>query len=160
MVPQPIPEEREPQPSKPKPKVKKMLPTTPVPAEKQPKRRSVRLSSDKDQVQTEQSQSPSKKAKDKEKPAQDDDGNREAVNGVSIVQIGKQQDAMKIALPFADTPINKRNKELRKGHRRSSTGMRGRRASSLIDSGTSNGAYCRSRALTIRNICISELIMV
>lgn len=50
----------------------------------------------------------------------------------------------KVALPVADTPIIQRNKELRgaksaKGRRRSSLGMRGRRASSLIDSGTSNG---------------------
>ncbi|KAF7874093.1 hypothetical protein EAF04_002765 [Stromatinia cepivora] len=46
-----------------------------------------------------------------------------------------------IALPFSDTPIINRNKELRKkggtGQRRSSLGMRGRRASSLIDSGYS-----------------------
>lgn len=52
-------------------------------------------------------------------------------------------DATKIALPFADTPIIRRNKEMRKGagngDRRSSLGMRGRRASSLIDSGKSNG---------------------
>ena len=50
----------------------------------------------------------------------------------------------KVALPVADTPIIQRNKELRgaksaKGRRRSSSGMRGRRASSLIDSGVSNG---------------------
>lgn len=47
----------------------------------------------------------------------------------------------KISLPFADTPIIRRNKAMRKGNneaRRSSLGMRGRRASSLIDSGTSN----------------------
>lgn len=53
-------------------------------------------------------------------------------------------DATKIALPFADTPIIRRNKEMRKGvengHRRSSLGNRGRRASSLIDSGKSNGS--------------------
>ena len=50
-------------------------------------------------------------------------------------------DATKIALPFADTPIIRRNKEMRKTNatRRSSLGMRGRRASSLIDSGKSNG---------------------
>ena len=52
-------------------------------------------------------------------------------------------DATKIALPFADTPIIRRNKEMRKGasdgSRRSSLGNRGRRASSLIDSGRSNG---------------------
>lgn len=50
----------------------------------------------------------------------------------------------KVALPMADTPVIQRNKELRgaksdKGRRRSSLGMRGRRASSLIDSGASNG---------------------
>ncbi len=52
-------------------------------------------------------------------------------------------DATKIALPFADTPIIRRNQEMRKGaangSRRSSLGMRGRRASSLIDAGKSNG---------------------
>ncbi|KAI1423668.1 Mis12-Mtw1 protein family-domain-containing protein [Xylaria sp. FL1777] len=48
-------------------------------------------------------------------------------------------EAKKIALPFSDTPIINRNKEMRKktGNRRSSVGMRGRRASSLIDSGHS-----------------------
>ncbi|TLS28048.1 hypothetical protein PpBr36_01647 [Pyricularia pennisetigena] len=52
--------------------------------------------------------------------------------------------ARKIALPFSDTPIMDRNKELRRkggaggsGARRSSLGMRGRRASSLIDNGHS-----------------------
>ncbi|KAI5369862.1 Putative kinetochore-associated protein Dsn1/Mis13 [Septoria linicola] len=49
---------------------------------------------------------------------------------------------MQIALPFADTPIQRRNKEMRKtsaeGHRRSSTGMRGKRASSVIDEGRGN----------------------
>ena len=51
-------------------------------------------------------------------------------------------DVTKIALPFADTPIIRRNQEMRRGgdgQRRSSLGMRGRRASSLIDSGKSNG---------------------
>ncbi|KAL1980188.1 hypothetical protein VTN96DRAFT_4486 [Rasamsonia emersonii] len=54
-----------------------------------------------------------------------------------------QPGTSKIALPFADTPVIRRNKEMReeragKGQRRSSLGMRGRRASSLIDSGASN----------------------
>ena len=52
-------------------------------------------------------------------------------------------DSTKIALPFADTPIIRRNQEMRRGaasgSRRSSLGMRGRRASSLIDTGKSNG---------------------
>jgi kinetochore protein Mis13/DSN1 len=47
-----------------------------------------------------------------------------------------------IALPFSDTPVINRNKEFRKkggasGSRRSSLGMRGRRASSLLDNGQS-----------------------
>ncbi|KEF62195.1 uncharacterized protein A1O9_00167 [Exophiala aquamarina CBS 119918] len=51
--------------------------------------------------------------------------------------------ATKIALPFADTPVIKRNKAMRegksgKGERRSSLGLRGRRASSLIETGNSN----------------------
>ncbi|CRG86163.1 kinetochore protein Mis13/DSN1 [Talaromyces islandicus] len=55
----------------------------------------------------------------------------------------RQGGGTKIALPVADTPVIRRNKEMRqeragKGQRRSSLGMRGRRASSLIDSGTSN----------------------
>ena len=50
-------------------------------------------------------------------------------------------EATKIALPFADTPVIRRNKEMRRDNnesRRSSLSMRGRRASSLIDSGISN----------------------
>lgn len=53
----------------------------------------------------------------------------------------------KITLPMADTPVIQRNKDMRtaakseKGNRRSSLGRRGRRASSLIDSGTSNGEH-------------------
>lgn len=54
----------------------------------------------------------------------------------------KSFDSRQIALPFSDTPIINRNKEMRKkggasGARRSSLGMRGRRASSLIDNGHS-----------------------
>lgn len=54
-------------------------------------------------------------------------------------------DATKIALPFADTPVIRRNKEMRKTNnaRRSSLGLRGRRASSLIDTGKSNGKRFR-----------------
>lgn len=47
----------------------------------------------------------------------------------------------KIALPFSDTPVINRNKDFRKkggsSQRRSSLGMRGRRASSLIENGHS-----------------------
>ncbi|KAF3761047.1 hypothetical protein M406DRAFT_267487 [Cryphonectria parasitica EP155] len=58
--------------------------------------------------------------------------------------VDKDSNVTKIALPFSDTPINNRNKEFRKkggagagGGRRSSMSMRGRRASSLIESGHS-----------------------
>ena len=61
------------------------------------------------------------------------------------LQVEKTRKGTKIALPFADTPVQNRNKQMRekaankqKG-RRSSSGIRGRRASSLLDSGTSNG---------------------
>lgn len=67
-------------------------------------------------------------------------------------QSPSERHASKVALPVADTPVMQRNKKMRqkKGkdqRRRSSLGMRGRRASSLIDSGASNGGcfmdfYC------------------
>lgn len=46
-------------------------------------------------------------------------------------------DATKVVLAVSDTPIIRRNQQLRKGqgNRRSSVGMRGRRASSLMDTG-------------------------
>ena len=68
------------------------------------------------------------------------------VPGIQRQEYDRSKDVTKIALPFADTPIIRRNKEMRKGTgdgtRRSSLGMRGRRASSLIDSGKSNGRDC------------------
>ncbi|KAF2632973.1 kinetochore protein-like protein Mis13 [Macroventuria anomochaeta] len=64
--------------------------------------------------------------------------NQQDINAVKE----RDPNAKRIMLPFADTPVITRNKEMRKGnkdgHRRSSTGLRGRRASSLIDSGMSN----------------------
>ncbi|SLM36694.1 mis12-mtw1 family protein [Lasallia pustulata] len=65
------------------------------------------------------------------------------VEGTTQLQpVEVPRDATKIALPFADTPIIRRNKEMRKGadtgRRRSSMSNRGRRASSLIDTGKSN----------------------
>ncbi|EEQ27579.1 Mis12-Mtw1 family protein [Microsporum canis CBS 113480] len=58
----------------------------------------------------------------------------------------------KIALPFADTPVIQRNKDMRKeksrkGQRRSSLSLRGRRASSLIDSGVSNARVIQEELL-------------
>ena len=60
-------------------------------------------------------------------------------------------DSTQIALPFADTPIIRRNQEMRRGvgsaSRRSSLGNRGRRASSLIDTGKSNGTFLYSKIM-------------
>lgn len=66
---------------------------------------------------------------------------KEATSRAAAVP-GPSSQAQMIALPFSDTPIINRNKEFRKkggaaGGRRSSLGMRGRRASSLIDNGQS-----------------------
>ncbi|KAI0098904.1 Mis12-Mtw1 protein family-domain-containing protein [Nemania sp. FL0031] len=54
-----------------------------------------------------------------------------------VEEVEEGLEGQKIALPFSDTPIINRNKEMRKktGNRRSSVGMRGRRASSLMDNG-------------------------
>lgn len=114
------------------------------------RRRSARLSEDKEQI----TPAPEPKPRRTRKPAAaepkvfgDQDDGVDFVGGVRTpgneLHVEKKRDgATKIALPFADTPIIRRNKEMRKGsaqgHRRSSTGMRGRRASSLIDSGASN----------------------
>lgn len=64
----------------------------------------------------------------------------------AIEQNGETYSPTKIALPFADTPVISRNKAMRenkggKSERRSSLGLRGRRASSLIDSGASSGTF-------------------
>ena len=68
------------------------------------------------------------------------------VPGIKQHEYDRSKDVTKIALPFADTPIIRRNKEMRKGTgdgtRRRSLGMRGLIASSLIDSGKSNGRNC------------------
>lgn len=56
----------------------------------------------------------------------------------------EEEKTARITLPVSDTPIIRRNREMRKSmadgtHRRSSSSMRGRRASSLIDIGKGNG---------------------
>lgn len=63
-------------------------------------------------------------------------GADETKKSISETEVSKHSTV--ISLPFSDTPIINRNKELRKkgtGTRRSSLGLRGRRASSLIDNG-------------------------
>lgn len=63
-------------------------------------------------------------------------------------EIDEDHSATRITLPFADTPVIRKNKAMRegkggKGERRSSLGLRGRRASSLIETGNSNGEYIK-----------------
>ncbi|KAL2264757.1 hypothetical protein VTJ83DRAFT_7267 [Remersonia thermophila] len=81
------------------------------------------------------------------KPAQepepeDDSGVGQDNEAEATPGVPPRSQSQTIPLPFSDTPIINRNKEFRKkggasGSRRSSLGMRGRRASSLIDNGQS-----------------------
>lgn len=79
---------------------------------------------------------------------------KHGVNGV------EEEKVMTISLPFADTPVIRRNKEMRKnsaeGHRRSSAGMRGKRASSLIDEGRGHGKSSRARISSHLTPCQAE----
>ena len=132
----------------------KMSFSTPKPKDEPLLRRSKRLS-DESQVHA----SPVPKSRRKEDPPQQPP---EPVHERGLLEKGKSQipdtqhqgeseeaeirrdhSATKIALPFADTPVIRRNKAMRenksgKGERRSSLSLRGRRASSLIDSGNSS----------------------
>ena len=62
----------------------------------------------------------------------------------------EEEKIMRIQLPFQDTPVIRRNKDMRKSNaanlqRRSSSGMRGRRASGLIEDGRGNGKLSPSK---------------
>ncbi len=132
------------------------------PKEEEPlkRRRSARLSGEKDKDRTEEKGEAPKPSRPKraEAPApQPPAGKGSPEAGAGGLQVGKKsRDGTKIALPFADTPVMRRNKEMREkgkragsGARRSSAGMRGRRASSLIESGQSNGE-CPRRVMRWR----------
>ncbi|KAK5714168.1 hypothetical protein LTR15_011076 [Elasticomyces elasticus] len=133
-------------------KTRRRFPTTPErEAAERPKRRSKRLSSEnessdpvpspfkpahaKSHANAERSPSP-----DKARPVTVSKKRKVGENGGE-----EEQKVMRIALPFQDTPVIRRNKEMRKGdsndHRRSSSGMRGQRASSLMDEGRGNGTF-------------------
>lgn len=114
------------------------------------KRRSKRLSGETDE-QSDREPSPGLKVKKRSKERRVEKESQDQIEAAQDRQnrdLPTEEDehsATKIALPFADTPVIRRNKAMRegkadKGERRSSLGMRGRRASSLIDSGTSNGS--------------------
>lgn len=104
----------------------------------EPRRKSSRNSTEAPlpQDQSQREASPTKEVKTRRKTAKTPVAEKEKI-------AEERRGPSKIPLPFADTPVITRNKEMRKhsaeGHRRSSSSMRGRRASSLIDSGTSNG---------------------
>jgi kinetochore protein Mis13/DSN1 len=117
-----------------------------VEAPSQRQRRSARLSSDKELSVPPLPPAQKQKRKRTSTEAKQPELERERSPQIAAgsLSVAKKRDGTKIALPFADTPVIKRNKEMRREksksqHRRSSTGLRGRRASSLIDSGTSNG---------------------
>lgn len=83
---------------------------------------------------------------DRTAPEERDETTNDARPDVQIAPSEESHSSTKISLPFADTPVISRNKAMRegkagKGDRRSSLGLRGRRASSLIDSGTSHGKF-------------------
>ncbi|KAK1058130.1 hypothetical protein LTR33_013479 [Friedmanniomyces endolithicus] len=130
-------------------KARRRLPTTPErEAAEKPTRRSKRLSNEhepadpapsplkpshaKSHANTERSPSP-----EKARPITIEKKRKRGVTGAE-----EAEKIMRITLPFQDTPVIRRNKEMRKGgdngHRRSSSGMRGRRASSMMDEGRGN----------------------
>jgi kinetochore protein Mis13/DSN1 len=152
---------------------KKMSFSTPDPTGKQSVRRSKRLSAD---LETTNLQHKTRR-KDDDKT----DAPERAVQTGSPLRMEKRRgpkagtlvsdetevgqseghSATKIALPVSDTPVIRRNKEMRenkgkKGERRSSLSLRGRRASSLIDSGSSNGKLVVSWIRRILTLCSSS----
>lgn len=112
------------------------------------RRRSARLSGDKEPAAPSEvvSRRPKKSKRDEQPVARSGAREGSPHTETEDLAVHKKRDATRIALPFADTPIIKRNKEMRAAQnkrtsssRRSSAGIRGRRASSLIESGLSNG---------------------
>ncbi|EME89203.1 uncharacterized protein MYCFIDRAFT_185585 [Pseudocercospora fijiensis CIRAD86] len=144
--PAPEPVADEPVPKTAQKKTRKRLPTTPELGEKEkPVRRSKRLSNEAEEHAATQPSphraSHAKSHANAERQASPARGrpltiekNRKAGNDG-----GEEAKVMRIMLPFADTPVQRRNKEMRKGSgengRRSSAGLRGKRASSVIDEG-------------------------
>lgn len=152
----------------------------PESSDTQKRRRSTRLSGDKEQLeaQPKAADPPAAKRSKKSAPAEKErkkqvtpapEAQSEHRSTLAIAKtptqneltVAKKRDgnAQRIMLPFADTPVITRNKEMRKGskdgHRRSSTGLRGRRASSLIDSGLSNGESEEGAQADSRMSCIA-----
>lgn len=118
----------------------------PAKASKRGTRKSTRVSNEDAALEEEQQPPPrtngsstsQSRGKKTSKPKAPPPVTQEEEEDMSIVEETAERPT-KIALPMSDTPIINRNKEMRKkggnGSRRSSLGSRGRRASSLIESG-------------------------
>ena len=112
-------------------------------------RRSKRLSDESKQEEKARKQAPAKDEtrRGREKQRQADPADMKAAKTPRVnegdLHVERKRRETKIALPFADTPVIQRNRDMRQtsgeNRRRSSSTRRGRRASSLIDNGTSNG---------------------
>jgi kinetochore protein Mis13/DSN1 len=139
----------------PRKKPRKTLPASPEPT---PRRRSKRLSGNSPvHDQAPATSEPAIESRSQQRnpatppPAPTNDENvAPAADGSPAVDQGeltihKKRGPAKIPLPFGETPVLRRNKEMRKlsaeKSRRSSSGMRGRRASSLIEAGSSRGMW-------------------
>ena len=123
-----------------------------LPAEKQPKSRKKLHESEPATINVAKKKKPGRKKVQEAESSQQQRAQRQGEDEMAeedAVAVATPDDSgaagTKITLPFADTPVMQRNKEMRKekskkGQRRSSLSLRGRRASSLIDTGASNGA--------------------
>lgn len=134
-------------------KVRKRFPSTPErKAAEKPARRSKRISDDNDMPASQQQPSPHRAAHAKSHENTDRSPTPEKARPITIEKkrkrgangVEEEEKTSRIMLPFQDTPVIRRNREMRKssadgGHRRSSSGMRGKRASSIIDEGRGNG---------------------
>lgn len=121
-------------PSRRKPSVDASQDEPPPKVTKKSTRRSTRLSSENGPEEPETNGAPRSRGRPKGKPTRAPKLVDESPPHEQPVK------SAKIALPMSDTPIINRNKEMRKKgnpNRRSSLGTRGRRASSLIESGQS-----------------------
>lgn len=138
--------------SGPEPRSRKAKPDEVATNANEPRRRSKRLSGEKSvgEANEQRAQPRNEEQTDAEAISNAPDNQRgrarqlhRTPNNEGRLHVDKKRRATKIALPFADTPVIQRNREMRQtsseNRRRSSSTMRGRRASSLIDSGTSNG---------------------
>ena len=110
----------------------------PLVVAKRPTRRSTRSSTDKIESETRPNGARARDAEPVQTGGASPTHIDEGTTGRAVGRKDAAVESAQIALPISDTPVINRNKEMRKkgtGNRRSSLGMRGRRASSLIENG-------------------------